>query len=180
MWKAAVIGRIEKYDQMVTGFLLALGLILAGCTEKEARLPINTPEQLGRTVFESLQANDMETYLRLFPTQEELAEIAELQTATDSAKTVVLKRLQGNYPTLSAKFKPGFLFLRKQIEDAGLDWAALKIVKTNVGTTPKYNELDMASILVYLSENGGTPYLLEIKSAGKLERGWLMNRSPIW
>lgn len=158
----------------VFSILIAAGFLfcLAGCN---GGLKNGTPEELGESIFLSLKNNDYEGFRSLFPVESDVDEILEKQGEDGGgmSREKAMKRLQDS----EGKIKENFEELRAEIADAGVEIGSAAWEGVDVKKREAEKNIEVVDLKVYFKGNDQSVEL-RIRAAGKLNRGWLMDRGP--
>ncbi len=164
----------RPYSVLFLCFVLPLFLQSCGSSYKQG-----TPAELGEAIYLTLKNNDAEGFAQLYPGPSDIDEILEKQQWEPEKREEMKERMEKNMQDADAKVKSAFLFLRKQMENDGVDIGQSLWKGVDVETRPAKAELELVHLRLFF-EVDGKMYSFKVNDAGHLDRGWFINVDPIW
>lgn len=150
--------------------------VVAGCNSS---LRNSTPDELGESIFLALKNNDPEGFRSLFPGEGDIDEIVEKQgeNKTPEEQEKLRTRAQEQLKSTDARAREGFEGLRADIMEAGLSLDNSKWEGVDVKKEEAEKNIEVVSLKLFFKDGDQTGTLI-VRGAGKLNRGWLMDRAP--
>ena len=150
--------------------------VVAGCG---SGLLNSTPEQLGESIYLSVKNDNFDGYRSLYPTAADVDEIVEKQVGEGSPeeKAEARERAEEQLSRTDARAQESFGELRSDMQEAGFDIEASAWEGVEVKKREAEKNIEVVDIKLFFKEGDRTGTIL-VRGAGKLSRGWLLDRSP--